>query len=169
MAKTYAGNIIRNIRKGLIQAAVDTLYDASTDIQGNLRDVVRNWKNKPDFKDETTIVADYKRIEVLITPKGNKKVIRIFNYVDKGTKGPYLIPKVLKPGRMLRFQPNYSAMTRPVAKYNVGTGRSFGGWVSKKQMMHPGIKGREFIKTFWKELAPPLEVRMQKNINRRVA
>lgn len=167
VAKTYAGNIIRNLKKEMLQAAIDTLYDAATDITGNLRDVVRTWKNKPDFTD--VIELSEKRLEVLIKPKGNKKVVRIFNYVDKGTKGPYLIPKFLQPGRMLRFQPGYSAMTQPVAKYNVGSGRSFGGWVSKKQVVHPGIKGRGFIDTFWKELAPPLEVRMQKNIDRRLA
>lgn len=166
MAKTYAGNIIRNLKKELLQAAIDTLYDASTDIQGNLRDVVRNWKNKPNFKDEINLTD--KRLEVIIQPKGNKKAIRIFNYVDKGTKGPYLIPKFPKPNRMLRFQTGYSAMTQPVARYNVGSGKSFGGWVSKKQVTHPGIKGREFVETFWKDLAPPLEVRMQKNINRRL-
>lgn len=146
---------------------MDTLENAALDIESNLRDVVHSWKNKPEFGDTTEIFV--KRIEVTVKPKGNKKAIRIFSYVDKGTKGPYLIPKFPRPGVMLHFQPGYSAMTQPVARYNVGSGRSFGGWVSKKQVVHPGIKGREFIKTFWRDLAPPLHIRLQIELNRKLA
>jgi hypothetical protein len=165
--RSYAGNIIRNYKPIIQQACIDTLHNASTDIQGNLRDVVRNWKNKPDFKDNMLILK--KRIEVTIKPTGKKKAVKIFGYIDQGTKGPYLIPKFPRPGRLLKFQAGYSAMTQPVARYNVGSGQSFGNWVSKKQVRHPGIKKRDFIKTFWRDLAPPLHIRLQIELNRQLA
>ncbi len=165
--RSYAGNIIRNYKPIIQQACIDTLENAALDISSNLRDVVRNWKNKPDFNSTTQVFV--KRIEVTVKPKGNKKAVKIFGYVDQGTKGPYLIPKFPRPGRMLKFQTGYSAFTQPVARYNVGSGRSFGSWVSKKQVVHPGIKKRDFIKMFWKELAPPLHIRLQIELKRQLA
>ena len=165
--RSYAGNIIRNYKPIIQHACIDTLTNAATDIESNLRDVVRNWKNKPDFKDDLTVTR--KRVEVVVKPGGNRRAVRIFKYVDQGTKGPYLIPKFPRPGRLLKFQPGYSAFTQPVARYNVGSGRSFGSWVSKKQVVHPGIKKRDFIKTFWKELAPPLHIRLQNELKRQLA
>lgn len=166
MAKQSAGAALRQLDKTVRNAVLTSIQNASDDIQSTSRDVVRAWKNKPDFKDEFTI--DPKRIECILKPKGSGRVLKIFGYVDKGTKGPYLIPKVLLPGRMLKFRTGYSARTMPIAKYNVGSGTSFGGWVSKKQVVHPGIKPRKFIETFMDELIPTLQVRVQTQITRSV-
>ena len=162
MAKTAAGNIYRNYSKLLLQAAEDGLLHAADDIESTGRDAVRQWKNKPDFKDTTQ--RTNKRIEVTIKPKGNKKVIQIFTYVEKGTKPHIIMPK--KPGTYLKFRTGYSARTQPVAKYNQGSGRSFGSWVSKAQVFHPGTKPRLFLETFLKELIPSLQVRVQSEITK---
>lgn len=165
--KTQAGTIIRDVYKTMHQAAMDTLYNASTDLQSNYRDVVRSWKNKPDFNDQFLVTKA--RIEVTIKPKGQKKVLAIFNYVDQGTRGPYLIPKFLVPGgKMLVFRGGYSAMTQPIARYNVGTGSSFGSWIKKRQVLHPGIKARKFMQTFLEELRPSLDMRLQQELTRQL-
>jgi len=153
-----AANALRELDKVVRDAVVTAFMNASTDLQSTSRDVVARWKNKPEFSETFYVGQDI--IECTIKPKGNKKVLKIFGYVDLGTKGPYLIsPK--KAGGVLRFRNGYSAFTALIAKYNIGTGQSFGSWVSKKQVIHPGIKARLFMETFLKDLIPTLQYRAQ--------
>jgi len=150
----------------LVRTAVYTgLQNASDDIQSTSRDAVRQWRNRPDFADEFTVTKQ--RIECLIKPKGNRKVIAIFKYVDKGTKEHLIFPKV--PGTMLAFRTGYSARTAPVAKYNQGSGQSFGKLVRSFGVIHPGNKARLFMETFAKELIPSLQARVQREITIAVA
>lgn len=158
-------SVIAGINLKVRAAALQALKNASDDIQSTGRDTTREWKHRVDFGETVTI--DPLIIEVLIKPTGRN--VKIFQYVDKGTKGPYPIPKVVVPGRMLRFQVGYSARTMPVAKYNVGTGTHFGAWVSKAQVMHPGVKPRKFLETYMDELLPSLQRRVQDEINRILA
>lgn len=156
-----AGTAIRNIDKAVRAATLQGIKNASDDIQSTGRDTVRQWRHKVDF--DETLTVDKLFIEALIKPTGATK---IFGYVDMGTKGPYLIPKVVTPGKYMRFQPGYSARTQPVARYNVGTGQHFGPWVSKLQVVHPGIKPRKFLETYMTKLVPTLQVRVQTEITR---
>jgi hypothetical protein len=150
----------------LVRTAVYTgLQNASDDIMSTSRDVVARWKNKPDFGDDFTVTRD--RIECLIKPKGSRKVISIFKYVDKGTKPHLIFPKT--PGGSLFFRSGYSARTKAVAKYNVGSGQSFGAWIQSKGVAHPGNDARLFMETFAKELVPSLQSRVQKEITVAVA
>lgn len=161
-----AAAVIREIDE-LVRTAVYTgLQNASDDIMSTSRDAVRQWRNRPDFGDEFTVTK--RRIECLIKPTGNRKVIAIFKYVDKGTAGPYLIlPKV--DGGALYFKSGYSARTAPVAKYNVGSGQSFGRTVKSFGVIHPGIKARLFMETYAKDLVPSLQARTQNEIRVAVA
>lgn len=161
-----AANAIKNINELTRTAVVTGMRNASDNIQSTSRDVVREWLNKPDFSDEFTIQKT--RIECLIKPKGNRKVVKIFGYVDIGTKGPYLIfPKVA--GTYLKFRSGYSARTQPVAQYNKGSGQSFGSWVQSVGVIHPGIKPRLFMETTMKNLIPTLQQLVQNEITRSVA
>lgn len=157
-----AGAALRKLDKTVRQATLQAIQNASDDVQSTGRDVTRQWRRKVGFGE--TLTMDLLRIEVLVKPTG--KNVKIFQYVDLGTKGPYLIPKVLVPGRMLRFQVGYSARTVPVAQYNKGSGQHFGGWVSKAQVTHPGIKARKFLETFMNDLVPTLQNRVQTEIKR---
>ena len=161
-----AANAIKNIDQ-LVRTAVYTgLQNASDDIMSTNRDVVRQWRNRPDFGDEFTVTKE--RIECLIKPKGARKVTKIFNYVDRGTKGPYLIfPKVA--GTFLHFRSGYSARTQPVARYNVGSGQSFGNWIKSAGVIHPGVKARQFMEHATKELVPALNMRVQAEITKALA
>lgn len=154
-------SVIAGINLKVRAAALQALKNASDDIQSTGRDTTREWKHRVDFGETITIAPTL--IEVLIKPTGRN--VKIFQYVDKGTKGPYPIPKVVVPGRMLRFQAGYSARTMPIAKYNVGTGQHFGNWVSKKQVMHPGVKPRKFLETYLDDLIPSLQARVQTEID----
>jgi len=66
-----------------------------------------------------------------------------FTWVDLGTKGPYPIPKMPKMKGTLAFQTGFVAKTIP-HQIGSGPGGSFGPWAFPKQVMHPGIKPREF-------------------------
>lgn len=158
-----ASNSVKDIKKRVLDATLQSLENASDDIQSTARDATQQWKRKPAFGEIQTITKE--RIELLIKPKGDNK--KIFQYVDMGTKGPYPIPKVLFPGRKpLKFRSGYSARTLPLGKYNQGSGQSFGQWVTKHQVMHPGIKPRKFLETFMNELIPSLQFRTQSEINK---
>lgn len=163
MSKRQAAARLREIKRKVIEATTLALTNASDDIQSSLRDVVRDWSHKVDFDDR--IVVTKFRMELTIKPKGRN--VKIFGYVDKGTKGPYIIAPKNKP--YLKFRTGYSARTAPVAKYNQGNGRSFGSWVSTKTVIHPGIKGRKFIETFTTDLTPSLQDRVNSEVTKALA
>jgi hypothetical protein len=131
-------------------------------MKDEFENVVQSWTNKPRFETELTVSPS--RIEAVIKPTGRAK--KVFKYIDMGTKGPYLIPKVVIPGRLLKFRTGYSARTAPVGRYNVGTGSASGGWVSKAQVSHPGIKAREFSDKISKDNKFALDKRVNEALKR---
>lgn len=160
-----ASAIIQKEYQKVYNACLQSVKNTSDDLQSTGRDTVREWTNRPDFGEE--LFYDENRIEATIKPKGNKRVIQIFQYVDKGTKPHIIMPKV--KGGMLKFRTGYSARTAPVAKYNIGTGQSFGAWVTKQQVYHPGSKPRDFLEHYLKELIPSFQQRVQMEINKAIA
>jgi hypothetical protein len=153
----------KNIRKEVRAEANQT----ARDLANWLTVAVRDWRHKPRFAGRVTVRPDY--IEVGVDVAGTAK--KIFFYVDQGTgkwgpkHQPYpIVPK--NPGGMLKFQMGYSARTAPGAKIGQGTGQSFGDWVSKKEVMHPGIEGRKFTETVLKELTPDFEERISDAIDK---
>lgn len=153
----------KNIRAELRAEAQQT----ARDMANWLTIAVRDWRKKPRFAGRVTIRPDY--IEVKVDVAGTAK--KIFGYVDQGTgkygpqKQPYFIrPKT--PGGVLTFQGGYSARTEAPAKINVGTGQHFGDWVSKKEVLHPGIKPRKFTEKVEEELNPDFQTRMENAVSR---
>lgn len=143
------------------------------DIQKEFKNVVRKWKHKPKFVINTEIGR--RLLAVTVAPEKFGKANAIWRYVDQGTGkwGPKhsaypILPKRPNKSGLLKFQTGYSPMTAPVAKYNVGTGGHFGGWVSSKGVMHPGIEPRLFTKTINDELSPPLKQRVESAIQRAI-
>ncbi len=114
-------------------------------------EVTRRWQHRPRFNQTFSIARNFLRVTV--QPGGENR--KYWVWVDRGTKGPYRIPKIIRPGQpLLRFRTGYSARTQPTAKYNVGTGFRFGRWVTKQQIIHPGIKARRFGKDFAERILP---------------
>lgn len=155
-----AAQDIGKIYDKVLQGCTQALMNASDDIQSTGRDAVREWKNKPNFGE--TVYNYQDRIEFLIKPTGSAKVVKIFQYVDLGTKRHLIYPKL--PGGMLKFRVGYSARTQPIAKYNQGSGKSFGNWATKAFVSHPGNKPRLFLQTFMEKLIPDLATRVQQSI-----
>lgn len=129
---------------------------------------VRTWVNKPKW----IVRADRSsnQLRALLEVAGENR--DIWQWVDKGTGqygnsgSPYWIfPR--RPGGRLLFQAGYDPKTRPVAKANVGSGTSSGPTVSSTGVLHPGIKAREFSKTYREKiLFPSLKPRIVKRVRR---
>lgn len=147
----------KNFRRELQVVARQT----GRDLLNRHREVVKGWKLRPDFSLEVTVQPT--RIQILVTPRGRNK--KIFRYVNEGTKA-HIIQQ--KNKAYLKFQTGHSPKTKPIAKYNVGNGGRTGGWVSKKQVNHPGTKRRDFTKTFVEEALPELR-KQTENAFRRAA
>lgn len=144
----------RTLKRRMLGAVETLIYDA----QSYHSNVTSQWKNKPDWRvmflhDETVIIGR------LVSADSRSKIWR---YVDEGTgtHGPRRRPYFIFPryAPMLRFQTGYSARTQPIARFNVGTGKKFGPFVSKPFVLHPGIKPREFTKTYADKVRPQFRV-----------
>lgn len=165
------------LEKFLVRKSKSIRAELRAECQQTARDManwlgiaVRDWTHKPRFVGRVTIRPDY--LEVKVDVAGTYK--KIFFYVDQGTgkwgpkKQEYPItPK--KPGGMLRFKSGYSARTAAPAKINVGSGQSFGDWVSKKEVLHPGIEPRKFSEKVGEELQPDFLTRIQDAVGRGVS
>jgi hypothetical protein len=122
-------------------AAIDEglLYGAET-IEIQMNQVTMTWtpQTKPEWKKDgpktegTARILDFKTES---TP---------FVWVDKGTQGPYPIPKSgPHPTSLGPFQVGYIRKTAP-RKFASGPGGRFGEFVRPKQVMHPGIEPGNF-------------------------
>ncbi len=151
--------------KAIRKAVRDEAKDTAREMQNWLTVAVREWSNKPRFAGRVTLLPDF--VEIKVDVAGSAK--KIFFYVDKGTgtygpkKQPYeILPK--QPGGMLKFQTGYSARSQLGAKIGMGTGQSFGDWISKASVMHPGIEPRGFSKKVIEELEPDFITRIQEAV-----
>jgi hypothetical protein len=135
------------VRK-VLEAAMDG--EVKPHFIGEFEKRVANWKHKPAFKARKYITGDAIRLNVY--PAGEKQ---IYEYVTKGTRGPYPIPKIPKPpGKWLLFTGGkYTPRTTPGGGYG-GPGISIGFPVFAKQVSHPGIEPRDFEGIIRKEQAP---------------
>lgn len=106
---------------------------AAGGIQADLEAVTATWKHKP-------------KIEVRIS-EGQADVIikdRIFNYLNEGTRGGYLIfPKRKK---RLAFGVPFRSKTQPGSLMS-GPGSRGSTTIVRPYVQHPGIKARRFTKT----------------------
>lgn len=135
------------------------LRDTGLEMRTSHQHVVSEWQHKPTFKAEVNESQYLKTVTIKV--KG--EAADIWTFVDKGTK-PHEIAAKNVP--FLKFQTGYSARTAPVAKFNQGTGQSFGPWVSTAVVQHPGTEARKFTETILKELSPPIEERIQAAVKR---
>jgi len=129
---------------------------------------VRNWQNKPKW----LVRSEHKPTELraMLEVAGDSR--QIWQWVDQGTGqyGPagspyWIFPR--RPGGRLFFQAGYNPKTRPIAKANVGDGSRSGAMVSSEGVLHPGIKAREFSKTYRERvLYPTLKPRIVKRVRR---
>lgn len=119
-------------------------------IFGYFSNVVGEWsaENRPNLISEFTDLPN--GFEVWTGPVGPNA--QIWDWITNGTEGPYPIPKKPKPpGTALRFQwdgpGSYKPKTGLSGQFR-GPGRATGPIRFFKQVMHPGIRARNFEKFF---------------------
>lgn len=118
----------------------------------DFQSTTRTWKHKPKF-------------DITITHQGADYSIAagtddlIYMWVSEGTK-PHVIRAKRSP--YLIFQGGYRAKTRVGIIGSIEGGRDPNGeWFRKKQVRHPGFKGRKFIKNIMSRRQKTLEERMR--------
>lgn len=162
MAKRASFKTIIAKQKKFIASEIEfELRSTGQELKTSHDKVTRDWTHRPTFRSQTTNTPAFKSVKIV--PQGQHKLI--WKYVDLGTK-PHPIPLSPKATGFLKFQTGYSARTAPVAKFNQGTGRKFGAWVTVKTVKHPGNKPRKFSETFLEELSPSFEDRINAAVKR---
>jgi hypothetical protein len=124
------------------------------------------WEHEVTFQARKRITE--KEVSLYVYPTGENKMLWI--WVSGGTKGPYPIPKQPRPrGSPLRFRTEYKPRTGRGYRYK-GPGKAVGPWRSAHQVMHPGIKSREFekhiIRFYKKKFLKHVENAMRRGIRR---
>lgn len=154
----------RNLNRAVYSELRTTAQETADDLGILLTAVTRSWQNQLSWQVRSSVSPDLIVGEVIAV--GRLKARQIFNWIDQGTglhgpkKRAYKIPKYPKPNSLLTFRTGYQPKTLPIARFNQGPGQATGNWVSVKEVTHPGIRSREFIKTFIEELQPPFSERV---------
>lgn len=150
----------------------DVVETTSREEKNYLTGVTSDWDHKVQFR--RVMVVKPTRIRATVIPTGSNR--KIFQYVDKGTGkwGPkhtsYKIKAVNAP--FLKFKGSYDARTSAPAgrgsapQAHVGEGKAIGGWVSAKEVTHPGIRPRKFAETFEQKLQPNFRRRVNNALRR---
>lgn len=113
---------------------------------------VKDWDTKVEFTSKTT-VNPHGAISVEVDTDNE-----IYGFVHEGTK-PHSI--TAKGNKRLRFQGTYTAKTVP-GVIQSRSGGSSGDFVSRKQVQHPGFKGRFFSKPIKKKWGPFMKRQMDR-------
>lgn len=129
--------------------------------------VVANWEHKPQFVVQKSVSS--KEISIGVYARGKNK--NIWNWVSRGTKGPYPIPKNPATSKTLRFVWGGPGSYRPKTKRSPvswgGPGTVSGGQVVyRKQVEHPGIEGRHFEEQLGSLYSGQFAMRIQNAIRR---
>lgn len=141
-----------NLRKKLIQVDKDlrkelgkAAQEAGKILKRDHEKVVSSWKHKVKFGYVYDVSVDGISANVYAYGANAK----IFFWVNDGTK-----PHIIRPKRSkyLKFRTNYKPKT---ARGGFGgPGKAEGGWVSAKEVHHPGIRAREFTKQIVRRARP---------------
>lgn len=141
-----------NLRKKLIQVDKDlrkelgkAAQEAGKILKRDHEKVVSSWKHKVKFGYVYDVSADGISANVYAYGANAK----IWFWVNDGTKPHIIRPKKSK---YLKFQTGYKPRT---ARGGFGgPGKATGGWVSAKEVHHPGTQAREFTKQIVRRARP---------------
>jgi hypothetical protein len=140
-------NLARHLKQAIENGAYDALSEVGREWSSERDRNVSDWSGKPRFTYVVVTDDDKTVLELRVTGDNADKWI----WVDQGTAtGREERPTTAYPirpkraGGVLRFQTGYSARTRPIARAGVGSGTASGEWVSRQEVMHPGIAARKF-------------------------
>lgn len=151
MRRLQLAQVFQNFDRHFRDELQTELMRIGSQAQAHYNRVVGTWENKPTFT--VQVVEQRNVIQLYVRAQGESA--RIWYFVDEGTGqyveggSPYTIRAVFAP--KLAFRGGYNAKTAPIARYNVGDGSSSGSFVQVDEVIHPGIRGRKFADTYFKE------------------
>ena len=128
----------RQIRSELNRIAAQAKRD--------LQKTVATWDNKPIF----TVQTSTKGGDLVVSVETQD---RVYGFITLGT-APHAIQAKNAPA--LRFRTGYRAKTRPNS-LDSSDGGSFGGFIRKVRVMHPGTQARNFHKLIGQRLQKNLQ------------
>jgi len=138
--------VVDQVRQNILNA----LREEGRIIAKEFDKTTRTWKGaKPKF--EILIGLTSKDATVVVGPTGSDKAILKWVWIDEGTR-PHKIKAKNVP--LLKFRSGFSPKTFPnrIASF---PGGSFGSFVSKKEVNHPGTEPRNLTKTVVKRRRKP--------------
>ena len=144
-------------------ALLNGMRKFGTQVKKEYEKTVSTWETKPKF--DTLISLEGEGPTLIAGVSGGGKGADHWRYVNEGTGGQgtglnkYPIPKVAG-GKTLQFQSGYNAKTSP-GLINSRGGGPYGDVIYAKQVMHPGIRAREFDKAISEEMEPRFKRAME--------
>jgi hypothetical protein len=154
----YLKQLDARIRQGAIEAGRKT---AREQVEA-LNEVTKTWENKVVFRLQEKQERGVTKFQIIA--EGSEEALRIFGYVDKGTKPHVIRPKTAEG--VLSFWTRFEPRTAPVAKADVGSGRSWGEIVWVRGVDHPGTEAREFTAYAMLEAEDAYEQRIEELLER---
>lgn len=152
------------MRKNIIAAAQKASIDMAKDMT---KITAGGWKDPVEF--EGKAIPHRNDIEIYARPKQwRAKNAKIFNIIDKGSglwgpKGKKYPIRPKKPGGVLSFTSGYKAGSKPNRVTTTASSRS-GDKVVVKEVMHPGIEPRNWIKLRHKKWSKKLPQYLEKGM-----
>lgn len=140
-------------RAGAIEAARQSMQAQVN----TLNEVTREWAHRVQFAVKVESRTGFTRFRLAAI--GTKEALKIFHWVDAGTKPHIIRPK--SPNKALVFFTPYSARTAPIANANAGTGRAGNTKNVRRFVRHPGNDPRLFIAFTSLEAEEDFKARMQ--------
>lgn len=132
----------------------NALNDVIQTAKRDFEKTVATWSKKPTFNVRR---ASASKLEAQVFTANE-----IYGYVVRGTK-PHQIH--VKNAPALKFKSGFTSKTMP-RKITSRRGNSFGSWVSKRSVQHPGTEARDFDIVIAKELQPVLVKEVRNAIKR---
>ena len=136
------------------------------EIKREFEDITSDWASKNRLKMTVEMKIKTDSTTVTIKPQKQGDALRIFQYVDGGTKPHIIKPKASNKTGRLFFNSGYKPKTLPIARAHVGPGISTGPLVAAQVVHHPGTKPRLFTATIMKKSRPIFRRRMENAFKR---
>jgi len=143
-----------------VRAEIERVLKQQTgpDIRKQFKKTTEGWEKEPNFSQKFTDRNSYMSVTVYTNDE-------IYTLVNSGSPPHRITPR---RGGMLRFQPGYSAATRPKIISSRAKRRS-GAVIGAFGVSHPGFEARKFDEAIAEEIAPRFAEDIQNAISKAAA
>lgn len=141
--------------EAIASASEDAVDEVAKGMLEDFEQTTRTWDHKVNF-----VIIETRRGGSYSVGVGTDD--DIYKYVDKGTRAHTIRPR---RANYLRFREGHRAKTRR-GRLKSGRGGSFGGFVYRKRVRHPGTEARDFTGLIEKRWKRPSVRLIQKRLTR---